>query len=163
MTLRLLPRRSSAGDPIVLRLPRPLNVDIADGFLAYRLKSDDADVEPRNLGVTSAADLFLKAWQAAGQAPVQATRAYGFRRAAADAAMILTPKKRLPQSKSSYLWHVYGAYATVSAETHIAALDEHLVLVELDVPAALVVTDIAASEPTTPAGAAFRSTSGNAW
>src|SRR5205807_3898451 len=124
LRLNLVPRVVLTPKTLSLRLPVPVNGKQAEGFLAYRLASQEASDKTQNLGVTSIApEAFAKVWKAAGQGKVIPTRAYSFRRTAGNAGLLVALPAVKPRATPALVWHVDTHHADLTATVPVSAND----------------------------------------
>jgi len=147
LELGLVPRLGLAPGDINLPLPLPLNVKaegFGAGFLAYQLKGWEARESPQNLAVVVVtADLFTRAWRGVEpRSGDQPTRAFSFSRNAPNAALNLTLTAPVPRASQTIHWHVQPFHADLNATCELESSADDLMLVEWQVPPAVVLTGV---------------------
>jgi hypothetical protein len=144
LLLEMVPRVSLTPGQWQLRLPSPLIGTETEGFLAYRLEGMEAKAAPQNLSVaTVAPELFAKTWAriVRREAPI-ITEAASFRRTAPAAGLALAVQPTRPVAQMELLWRVGWQHADLAAQIKVTDAAEGLVLVELELPPGLKLTQI---------------------
>jgi len=144
LSLNLVPRINLAAGNIMLKLPLPLAAKQTASFLAYRLEGLEAVDKAQNLGVTAISpEVFGKVWTSSGQKdPGPLSRAYSFRRTAGHAGLELALTVPMPRVKGEVVWSIYPSHADFAATLQIAGAGEEFSLVEVNLPAGIVLADV---------------------
>src|SRR5262249_1531758 len=141
--LSLVPRVAVEPGSVSLRLPLPLNVKHAEGFLAYRFQGPETSDKRQNLGVTSIApEAFTKVWKAAGQGKIVPTRAYSSQRTAGNAGLLVPLPSAKPRATSALSWRVAHQHADFEASVQLVADEENLLVIEAAIPAGVTLTAV---------------------
>lgn len=127
-----------------LQLPTPLGAMPVEGVLAYWVDHQETTDKARNLGVTRLApEAFAAAWANIGKnETISPTRAYSFRRAAANAGLEVTLPATLPKVKLETDWLVQPGGASLRLQAGWSHTRE-MPFVELAAPPNLKIIDLA--------------------
>lgn len=141
--VRMAPRGGLLGEAVSLRLPMPLQVKALEGVLAYRLEGWEITDKAKNLGVTGLTPAtFAEVWTRSGARSAAApTRAYNFRRAAANASLDLTLQPDKTNVRLEFDWLVHASGADLQLQAALAS-PRALLTADLALPAGLKVHEV---------------------
>jgi hypothetical protein len=142
LTLRLLPRQPFAATAVRLQLPLPLDAQLGDGIMGYRMDHPNPKDNGINFqGIFLKPDLFANQWPGVR---VEPSRAYSFDKHNADSTLLVTLPPARPTFEQDLHWTVHPDHAEIAATMKATAAGDEptLMLIEWEVPPGVTVAEI---------------------